>query len=107
SSFNLTPGGYYAVPNSPDTVWNNTAGTLGYTVDKNEQYAEYWQATNASYSLYQDFTYAASDKLSVNFGLKYDRRDLNRNYKINNSTATREFVYLDTDLTRQNPLNPA
>ncbi len=107
TTFNLNPGQYYAVPNSPDTVWNNTAGTLGYTVDKNEQYAEYWQATNASYSLYQDFTYTASDKLSVNFGLKYDRRDLNRNYKINTSSVLREFVYLDTDLNRQNSLNPA
>jgi outer membrane receptor for ferrienterochelin and colicins len=105
-TFSLDPEESRPVAGTTDVITNNTGGTLGYVIDRNEQYAEYWQATNASYSLFQDFTYNPNEQLVVNFGIKYDRRTLNRNYKINTNTVLREFIYLDTDVNRQNLLNP-
>ncbi len=42
--------------------------------------ASYWQTTNQSVSFFQDFAYTHSENLSVNFGLKYDRRVLQGAY---------------------------
>ncbi len=40
----------------------------------------YWQALCSSISVYQDFNYKATDALSFNAGLKYERRDLQKAY---------------------------
>ena len=70
-----------------------------YVVDLNLQYAEYWQANNASYSFFQDFTYSRSDHLTLNFGLKYNRRILNRDYVINTTEVVNPIVYRIEDYT--------
>lgn len=90
--------------NIPNTGTTND----NYVVDINYQYAQYWQANNASYSFFQDFAYNARDNFVVNFGLKYERRILNRDYIINTSEVARYQVYEVDDqgnkLTEQ-PLN--
>lgn len=43
---------------------------------------EYWQSVNMSFSFFNDFTYSASEKFTTNFGVKYDRRLLQREYDI-------------------------
>lgn len=85
---------------------NNGTADETYVVDVNYQYAEYWQANNAGFSFFQDFTYNASTDLVVNFGIKYDRRVLNRDYVINTSEVGREYIHRLDDPTRT-PLNPA
>jgi outer membrane receptor for ferrienterochelin and colicins len=43
---------------------------------------EYWQSTNMSFSFFNDFTYTVNDRFTTNFGVKYDRRLLEREYEI-------------------------
>lgn len=102
----LTPG-EQLIMNSVDTFTNTSGSNQTYVTDQNTQYAEYWQANNASLSFYQDFSYKASNKLTVNFGLKYKKRNLNRDYFINSSSYSSNYLYLLSDSTRNNPLNPA
>lgn len=79
---------------------NNGATDNTYIVDGNYIASEYWQANNASFSFFQDFTYQAQDNLTINFGLKYDRRILNRDYIINsNYSDYNYFVYNQSDYT--------
>lgn len=57
---------------------------------------EYWQATNRSVQFQQDFIYHSRSNFTVNFGLKFDRRFLNRDYVIDAVGVTRpvDSVYL-------------
>ncbi|HYG01120.1 MAG TPA: TonB-dependent receptor [Chryseosolibacter sp.] len=43
---------------------------------------EYWQSVNMSFSFFNDFTYTVNERFTTNFGLKYDRRLLQREYEI-------------------------
>lgn len=43
----------------------------------------FWQALNNSFSLYQDFTYTPLPALTVNAGIKFERRDLQKAYDVN------------------------
>ncbi|MCU0426238.1 MAG: TonB-dependent receptor [Candidatus Kapabacteria bacterium] len=43
----------------------------------------FWQSLNNSFSLYQDFTYSPLPVLTVNAGLKFERRDLQKAYDVN------------------------
>lgn len=85
---------------------NTGATDETYVVDENYQYAEYWQANNAGFSLFQDFAYNAASNLIVNFGFKYDRRILNRDYVINTSEVVRPYIHRLDDPDRT-PLNEA
>lgn len=40
----------------------------------------YWATLNNSVSFFQDFTWKASNSLSMNFGLKYERKDVQKAY---------------------------
>lgn len=40
----------------------------------------YWQTSNRSYSVFQDFSLPIIEKLFCNFGLKYERRELQKAY---------------------------
>lgn len=105
-SLTLDPGDQFVL-NGSDTVTNNSGNSQDYITDINYQYAEYWQANNASYSLFQDFAYTPNDDLTINFGLKYERRVLNRDYVINTSEVAHTYLYEVEDINRNNPLNPA
>lgn len=85
---------------------NTTTEDQVYVVDVNTQYAEYWQANNASYSFFQDFTYTSDRNFQLNFGFKYELRRLNRDYIINSNQVAREYVHVLGDPDRT-PLNPA
>lgn len=43
----------------------------------------FWQALNNSFSLFQDFTYTPFASLSINAGVKFERRDLQKAYDAN------------------------
>ncbi|TAE27377.1 MAG: TonB-dependent receptor [Candidatus Kapaibacterium sp.] len=43
----------------------------------------FWQALNNSFSVFQDFSYTPLPALSINAGLKFERRDLQKAYDIN------------------------
>lgn len=42
----------------------------------------YWQSLNRSWSFFQDFDVKATDRLSLNAGVKYERKDLQKAYDI-------------------------
>jgi outer membrane receptor for ferrienterochelin and colicins len=103
----LAPGEMITNINGNQTVTNNSDEDKTYYIQRFYQRAEYWQATNASFSFFQDFTYTANDNLVINFGLKYDRRFLNRDYKRIRNQYTKDYVYDSLDIERLNPLNDA
>jgi outer membrane receptor for ferrienterochelin and colicins len=67
------PGSSMFVYRYPNDYVDYTAGAYNAV--------EYWQSTNMSMSLFNDFTYTVNEKFTANFGIKYDRRMLQREYE--------------------------
>lgn len=64
----------------PDSFYVDAGGWAGPSGNQWGAAFSYWQLRNATWSLMQDFDLKATEKLSFNFGLKDEQRDLQTGY---------------------------